>query len=46
MDKATQDKISGEGAKVLVVDGGYDESVDAARKQAEDSHSLLVMDVS
>ncbi|KAH7091026.1 tryptophan synthase beta subunit-like PLP-dependent enzyme [Paraphoma chrysanthemicola] len=45
MDKATQEKISGEGGKVIVVDGDYDYSVKCAKEEAE-RHGLLVMDVS
>lgn len=46
MDQATQDKIGSEGAKVTVVDGDYDDSIQAAREEAEKDNSLLVMDVS
>ncbi|KAF2743900.1 tryptophan synthase beta subunit-like PLP-dependent enzyme [Sporormia fimetaria CBS 119925] len=46
MDRLTQDKISSEGAEVVVVEGDYDESIQAARKAAEAEGSLLVMDVS
>lgn len=45
-DQATQNKISSEGAKVVVVDGDYDGSIDAARREAEGEDNLLVMDVS
>ncbi|KAF2259454.1 tryptophan synthase beta subunit-like PLP-dependent enzyme [Lojkania enalia] len=46
MDEATQDKISREGAKVVVVDGDYDVSIQAARDEVENESSLLVMDTS
>lgn len=45
MDHATQQKIAGEGAKVVVVDGDYDFSIKCAREEA-DRDGLLVMDVS
>lgn len=45
MDQATQRKIEGEGAKVVVVNGDYDFSIKAAREEA-DKGGLLVMDVS
>ncbi|KAH7410329.1 tryptophan synthase beta subunit-like PLP-dependent enzyme [Phaeosphaeria sp. MPI-PUGE-AT-0046c] len=45
MDEATQEKIRGEGAEVVVVDGDYDFSIQMAREEAE-SGGLLVMDVS
>jgi diaminopropionate ammonia-lyase len=47
MDQATQNKIRSEGASVVVVDGDYDYSIKAARKEADqDEGGLLVMDVS
>jgi len=46
MDEPTQEKISNEGAKVVVVDGDYDVSIDAARKEAQSDNGLLVMDTS
>jgi diaminopropionate ammonia-lyase len=46
MDKATQDKISSEGAKVVVVQGDYDVSIQTARKEAQEKNGLLVMDTS
>jgi diaminopropionate ammonia-lyase len=46
MDQATQNMISGEGAKVVLVDGNYDESIEAAKKEAEKENALLIMDVS
>lgn len=46
MDQATKEKITSEGARVSVVSGDYDESVQAARKEAETSSGLLVMDTS
>jgi len=46
MDQATKEKIASEGARVSVVSGDYDESVKAARKEAETSSGLLVMDTS
>lgn len=46
MNQATQDKIASEGAKVVVIDGNYDDSILAARKLAEDENWVLVMDVS
>ncbi|KAF2819683.1 tryptophan synthase beta subunit-like PLP-dependent enzyme [Ophiobolus disseminans] len=45
MDLATQKKIEGEGAEVIVVDGDYDHSIKFAREEA-DKGGLLVMDVS
>lgn len=45
MDEATQRKIEGEGAKVIVVAGDYDYSIEKAREEA-DRDGLLVMDVS
>jgi diaminopropionate ammonia-lyase len=45
MDQATQNKISSEGAKVIVVDGDYDKSISMARMEARKANSLLVMDV-
>jgi diaminopropionate ammonia-lyase len=41
MDYATQQKIAGEGAKVVVVDGDYDFSIKCAREEA-DKGGLLV----
>ncbi|KAF2027250.1 tryptophan synthase beta subunit-like PLP-dependent enzyme [Setomelanomma holmii] len=46
MDDATQRKIEGEGASVIVVDGDYDYSIDCARNEAEKTNGILVMDVS
>jgi diaminopropionate ammonia-lyase len=47
MDEATQEKIRGEGAEVVVVDGDYDYSIMKAREEAERAQEgLLVMDVS
>ncbi|KAF2640240.1 tryptophan synthase beta subunit-like PLP-dependent enzyme [Massarina eburnea CBS 473.64] len=46
MDRATQDRISREGAKLVVVNGDYDKSIEVARMEAEKENSLLVMDVS
>ncbi|GAB7347620.1 hypothetical protein MBLNU459_g4492t2 [Dothideomycetes sp. NU459] len=46
IDKATQDRIRGEGAQVEVVDGSYDDSIAAAINVAEGDGSLLVMDTS
>lgn len=45
MDQATQQKIEGEGAEVVIVDGDYDCSIAKAREEA-DKDGLLVMDVS
>jgi diaminopropionate ammonia-lyase len=45
MDEATQKKIEGDGAKVIVVDGDYDHSIAKAREEA-DKGGMLVMDVS
>lgn len=45
MDRATQQKIESEGAKVVVVDGDYDLSIAKAREEAE-TGGLLVMDIS
>jgi diaminopropionate ammonia-lyase len=47
MDLVTQQKIQGEGASVVVVNGDYDYSIKAAREEADrDKGGLLVMDVS
>ncbi|KAJ4347189.1 uncharacterized protein N0V89_011128 [Didymosphaeria variabile] len=46
MDEATQKKIAGEGATVVVVDGDYDHSILVARKEAEGPDSILMMDTS
>lgn len=46
MDEATQKKIAGEGATVIVVDGDYDLSIKAARSEADKGNGLLVMDTS
>ncbi|KAI4908435.1 uncharacterized protein J4E92_010887 [Alternaria infectoria] len=47
MDRATQEKIRGEGATVVVVDGDYDFSIEKAREEAEkEKGGMLVMDVS
>ncbi|KAF2477930.1 tryptophan synthase beta subunit-like PLP-dependent enzyme [Lindgomyces ingoldianus] len=46
MDQATQENISSEGAKVVVVEGDYDASIQAARKETETGNGLLVMDIS
>lgn len=46
MDEATQGKIASEGAKVVVVDGDYDQAILVARKQAEEPKSILMMDTS
>ena len=45
MDRATKEKIEGEGAEVVVVDGDYDYSIECAKKEARKG-GLLVMDVS
>ena len=45
MDEATQKKIEGEGAKVIVVDGDYDYSIVKAKERANEVR-MLVMDVS
>jgi diaminopropionate ammonia-lyase len=45
MDEATQKKIEGEGATVVVVDGDYDQSISKAREEANKG-GMLVMDVS
>ena len=45
MDDATQKKIGGEGAKVIVVDGDYDYSISKAKEEAEKG-GMLIMDVS
>ncbi|KAF1940752.1 tryptophan synthase beta subunit-like PLP-dependent enzyme [Clathrospora elynae] len=45
MDEATQKKIRGEGAEVIVVDGDYNFSITKARDEAEKG-GMLVMDVS
>jgi diaminopropionate ammonia-lyase len=46
MDQATRNRISSEGAKVVVVDGNYEMSIEAAKKEAKTENTLLVMDVS
>jgi diaminopropionate ammonia-lyase len=46
MDQSTQDRISSEGAKVIVVRGDYDLSIQAARESADNENGLLVMDYS
>ena len=47
MNDYTQDLLRGEGADVKVLNGGsYDDSIAAARNDAEASRSLLVMDTS
>ncbi|KAI4666834.1 uncharacterized protein J4E88_010402 [Alternaria novae-zelandiae] len=47
MDEATQEKIRGEGATVVVVDGDYDFSIEKAKEEAEKAGGgMLVMDVS
>lgn len=47
IDKATQDKIVGEGARCLVSPGDYDASIRAAKKLADQTEgALLVMDTS
>lgn len=45
MDRATQQKIEGEGARVTVVNGDYDFSIMKAKEEAEGG-GLLIMDVS
>ncbi|KAB5549561.1 tryptophan synthase beta subunit-like PLP-dependent enzyme [Coniochaeta sp. 2T2.1] len=44
MPETTRAKIRGERADVVVVDGDYDDSVAAAKKESETGGSLLVMD--
>lgn len=44
MPVTTQERIRREGAEVLVVSGNYDDSVAAAKQEAEKDGSLLVMD--
>jgi diaminopropionate ammonia-lyase len=44
MNEETQAKIASEGANVIVVEGDYDDSIKAARKEAESANALLVMD--
>ena len=46
MDQATQNMISSEGAEVVLVDGTYEASIEAAKQEAERENTLLVMDVS
>ncbi|KAF2106303.1 tryptophan synthase beta subunit-like PLP-dependent enzyme [Lophiotrema nucula] len=46
MTRSTQEKISGEGAKVVVVDGDYDVTIPKAQEEADHGNGLLVMDVS
>lgn len=45
MDRSTQQKIEGEGARVIVVDGDYDFSIAKAREEANNG-GMLIMDVS
>lgn len=46
MPETTRDRIRSEGAEVVVVDGNYDDSVAAARTEAETNHrAILVMDM-
>ncbi len=44
MDQQTRDKISSEGAKVIVADGDYDLAVEHAGKEAQTSDDILVLD--
>lgn len=46
IDEATRERIQGEGAKVEVVDGNYDDSIAAAIAEAKLTGALLVMDTS
>jgi diaminopropionate ammonia-lyase len=46
MDEATQTKIRSEGAKVVVVNGEYDDTIVASRDDAKLTGALLVMDTS
>lgn len=44
MDKATQERIAGEGAYVKVVEGDYDQAVDTAAQASAASGGLLIQD--
>ena len=44
MDKSTQDRIAGEGARVEVVEGDYDMAVKFADQKAAASRGLLIQD--
>ncbi|KAF1979446.1 tryptophan synthase beta subunit-like PLP-dependent enzyme [Bimuria novae-zelandiae CBS 107.79] len=46
MDEPTQDKIASERAKVVVVDGDYDQAILVARRESEAPESILMMDTS
>ena len=46
MDEATQEKIRGEGAEVVVLSGEYDDALDVARAHSEKTGDLLVLDTS
>jgi diaminopropionate ammonia-lyase len=45
MDEATRQKVRGEGAEVLIVQGGYDDTIPVIRKEAEKDGVLLILDV-
>ncbi|KAI4863275.1 tryptophan synthase beta subunit-like PLP-dependent enzyme [Hypoxylon rubiginosum] len=46
MDEATRDRIRGEGAEVVAVDGSYDDIIPVALREARaEENSILVMDV-
>ena len=46
MDASTQEKITSEGANVIVVDGDYDQAILVAQKEAEAPKSIMMMDTS
>ncbi|KAK0730915.1 tryptophan synthase beta subunit-like PLP-dependent enzyme [Lasiosphaeris hirsuta] len=46
MVEETREKISGEGADVVVVEGDYDDAALASRRRVEGGGGLLVMDIS
>ncbi|KAL2137316.1 hypothetical protein VTI74DRAFT_5047 [Chaetomium olivicolor] len=46
MPKTTRERIRGEGAEVKVIDGDYDDAVQAVKRAAKAEAALLVMDIS
>ncbi|KAF2878119.1 tryptophan synthase beta subunit-like PLP-dependent enzyme, partial [Massariosphaeria phaeospora] len=46
MDAGTRERIAGEGAEVVVVEGDYDGAVEVARREGGKENVLLVMDTS
>jgi threonine dehydratase len=45
-DEATQEKIRGEGAEVIVHEGEYDDCLLKCRQEAEETGALLILDTS